>query len=119
MKTDKEYPATHSMDTAWFVSDLDGNVAIFQFEEEGPGPIPFTDLHTDELIPMLGEGKKGISVMPFTKKQVEELKSGLKPVKTAVEIRALSYAPNKVPLRTLDFAGMTDALESVKWKSCQ
>ena len=78
------------MDTAWFVSDLDGNVAIFQFEEEGPGPIPFTDLHTDELIPMLGEGKKGISVMPFTKKQVEELKSGLKPVKTAVEIRALS-----------------------------
>ena len=90
MKTDKEYPATHSMDTAWFVSDLDGNVAIFQFEEDGPGPIPFTDLHTDELIPMLGEEKEGISVMPFTKKQVEELKSGLKPVKTAVEIRALS-----------------------------
>lgn len=90
MKTDKEYPATHSMDTAWFVSDLDGNVAIFQFEEDGPGPIPFTDLHTDELIPMLGEENEGISVMPFTEKQVEELKSGLKPVKTAVEIRALS-----------------------------
>ena len=65
MKTDKEYPATHSMDTAWFVSDLDGNVAIFQFEEDGPGPIPFTDLHTDELIPMHGDEKNGISVMPF------------------------------------------------------
>ena len=90
MKTDKEYPATHSMDTAWFVSDLDGNVAIFQFEEDGPGPIPYTNLHTDELIPMLGEEKEGISVMPFTQKQVEELKSGLKPVKTAAEIRALS-----------------------------
>ena len=64
MKIDKEYPATHSMDTAWFVTDLDGNVAIFQFEEDGPGPIPFTDLHTDELIPMLGETKDGISVMP-------------------------------------------------------
>ena len=99
MKTDKEYPATHSMDTAWFVSDLDGNVAIFQFEEDGPGPIPFTDLHTNELIPMLGEEKDGIAVLPFTKKQVEELKSGLKPVKTAVEIRALSnilVLPEKV-----------------------
>lgn len=27
MKIDKEYPATHSMDTAWFATDLDGNVA--------------------------------------------------------------------------------------------
>ena len=90
MKTNKEYPATHSMDTAWFACDLDGNVAIFQFEEDGPGPIPFTDLHTDELIPMLGEEKEGISVMPFTKEQVEELKSGLKPVKTATEIRSMS-----------------------------
>lgn len=99
MKINKEYPATHSMDTAWFVSDLDGNVAIFQFEEDGPGPIPFTDLHTDELIPILGEGKDGISVMPFTKEQVAELKSGLKPVKAAVEIRALSnilILPEKV-----------------------
>ncbi len=90
MIIDKEYPATHSMDTAWFVSDLDGNVAIFQFEEDGPGPIPFTDLHTDALIPMLGEEKEGIPVMPFTKEQVEELKIGLKPVKAAIEIRALS-----------------------------
>ena len=87
---DKKYPATHSMDTAWFACDLDGNVAIFQFEEDGPGPIPFTDLHTDELIPMLGDKKDGISIMPFTKGQVEELKSGLKSVKTAIEIRSMS-----------------------------
>lgn len=90
MKIKKEYPATHSMDTAWFVSDLDGNVAIFQFEEDGPGPIPFTDIHTDELIPMLGEKKVGIPVMPFTKEQIEELKSDLKPVRTATEIRSMS-----------------------------
>ena len=25
MKKNKEYPATHSMDTAWFTCDLDGN----------------------------------------------------------------------------------------------
>ena len=35
------------------------------------------------------------------------------------KVNSCSFAPNKVPLRTLDFAGMTDALESVKWKSCQ
>lgn len=28
MKTKKEYPATHSMWTAWFAIDADGNVAI-------------------------------------------------------------------------------------------
>lgn len=87
MRIDKEYPATHSMDTAWFACDLDGNVAIFQFEEDGPGPIPFTDLHTDSLIPMLGEGRNGIAMMPFTKEQIEELKKGLKPVHTKEEIR--------------------------------
>lgn len=87
MKIEKEYPATHSMDTAWFACDLDGNVAVFQFEEDGPGPIPFTDVHTNELIPMLGEEKKGIAMMPFTKDQVEELKRGLKPVHKKEEIR--------------------------------
>lgn len=86
MKIDKEYPATHSMDTAWFACDLDGNVAIFQFEEDGPGPIPFTDLHTDSLIPMLGKEKNGIAIMPFTKEQIDELKRGLKLVHTKEEI---------------------------------
>ena len=87
MVIDKEYPATHSMDTAWFVCDLDGNVAIFQFEEDGPGPIPFTDLHTDELIPMLGEQMNGCSIMPFTKEQIDELKAGLNPVSSITDIR--------------------------------
>jgi hypothetical protein len=35
------------------------------------------------------------------------------------KVNSCSFALDKVPLRTLDFAGMTDALESVKWKSCQ
>lgn len=38
MKTNKEYPATHSMSTAWFAADKDGNVAIFDFNENGPVP---------------------------------------------------------------------------------
>ena len=41
MKKDKEYPATHSSDTAWFCVDLDGNVAVFDIEENGPTPIDF------------------------------------------------------------------------------
>ena len=38
MKTDKEYPATHSMSTAWYVADEDGNVAIMDYNDNGPVP---------------------------------------------------------------------------------
>lgn len=87
MKTDKEYPATHSMDTVWFVSDLDGNVAIFQFMEDGPGPIPSTDIHSDVLISLLDDKDSEIAVMPFTKEQIDELKTGLKPVSSIEDIK--------------------------------
>ncbi len=39
MKTKKEYPATHSMWTAWFAIDADGNVAIMECDDNGPAPI--------------------------------------------------------------------------------
>lgn len=32
MQFDKEYPATHSMETAWFAVDLEENVAILDFD---------------------------------------------------------------------------------------
>ena len=38
MKKDKEYPATHSMETAWYCVDEDGNVGVFQIEDNGPVP---------------------------------------------------------------------------------
>ena len=38
MKRDKEYPATHSMSTSWYCVDDDGNVAIVDFNENGPVP---------------------------------------------------------------------------------
>lgn len=38
MKTKKEYPATHSMSTAWYTVDEDGNVAIIEYDENGPVP---------------------------------------------------------------------------------
>lgn len=39
MKTNKEYPATHSMSTAWFCADMDGNVAIIDIDDDGPVPV--------------------------------------------------------------------------------
>lgn len=38
MIIDKEYPATHSMETAWYCVDEEGNVGIFQIEDNGPVP---------------------------------------------------------------------------------
>ena len=45
MLIDKEYPATHSNDTAWFCVDLDGNIAVFDIEENGPTPNDFEGEH--------------------------------------------------------------------------
>ena len=38
MITDREYPATHSMSTAWYCVDEDGNVGIFDIDDNGPIP---------------------------------------------------------------------------------
>ena len=35
------------------------------------------------------------------------------------KVNSCSFAPNKVPLETLDYAGLKKALEMVKWKKCQ
>lgn len=46
----KEYPATHSMSTAWYVADEDGNVGIMDFNENGPVPWRMGDNSVDELV---------------------------------------------------------------------
>lgn len=38
MKQDKEYPATHSMATAWYMVDDEGNIGIMDYEDNGPVP---------------------------------------------------------------------------------
>lgn len=35
------------------------------------------------------------------------------------KVNACSYAPNKVPLETLDFKGLMGALQKIHWESCQ
>ena len=50
MKIDKEYPATHSMSTAWYVADEDGNVAIMDYNDNGPVPWETEQTCIEELI---------------------------------------------------------------------
>lgn len=76
MKTNKEYPATHSNDTAWFCVDLDGNVAVFDIEEDGPTPNEFegqydiVDLMT-ECLPTHTE--ENIYDLPLTDAQIKPM----------------------------------------------
>ena len=79
MKTTKDFPATHSMSTSWFVADEDGNVALFDFDEEGPVPVASYSESTIES--MFGENYFGekdsdsIEYLELTDEQVDELMS--------------------------------------------
>lgn len=50
MKIEKEYSATHSMSTAWYVADEDGNVGIIDFNENGPVPWEAEETCIEELV---------------------------------------------------------------------
>lgn len=76
MKTNKEYPATHSNDTAWFCVDLDGNVAVFDIEENGPTPNAFEGQHCiadlmTECLPSHTE--ENIYDFPLTEAQIKPM----------------------------------------------
>ncbi len=50
MKANKEYPATHSMYTAWYVADEDGNVGIMDFNDNGPVPWQTEESSVESLV---------------------------------------------------------------------
>ena len=50
MILDKEYPATHSMSTAWYAVDEEGNVAIMDYNENGPVPWQTEQTCLEELV---------------------------------------------------------------------
>ena len=50
MLKEKEYPATHSMSTAWYVADEEGNVAIMDYNENGPVPWETEQTCIEDLI---------------------------------------------------------------------
>lgn len=59
MKIEKEYPATHSMSTSWFGIDKDGNVALFDFNENGPVPQGIPEECDDSLIEFTFTSEEG------------------------------------------------------------
>ena len=50
MKIEKEFPATHSMSTAWYVADENGNVAIMNYNDNGPVPWETEETSIEELV---------------------------------------------------------------------
>lgn len=82
MIIDREYPATHSMSTAWFCADMDGNVAIIDIGDEGPVPVGCDDAEgVDTFIwyAFSSENKAdGIADLNITPEQYESM---LMPIK--------------------------------------
>jgi hypothetical protein len=73
MKKDKEYPATHSMSTAWYMADEDGNVGIMDFNENGPIPWGLGEYSLNELvIGDVEEDELGLKI-ELTEDQIFEL----------------------------------------------
>jgi len=79
MKTTKEFPATHSMSTEWFVADEEGNIALFSFDENGPVPVNIPEQSSSSIMTAEEDfGQKdenGIEYLELTDEQVEELMS--------------------------------------------
>ena len=78
MKKDKEYPATHSMSTAWYIVDEDGNVGILDFNENGPVPKETEESCVEDL--MFGHEedweKKQTLPIELSEQQIFEMLSG-------------------------------------------
>ena len=83
MKTIKEYSATHSMSTSWFAIDEDGNVAIVNFEHNGPvaSPANHDEQCTTSLIETGIVSTTGIIYKNYTDEQIapmfQEVPDGL------------------------------------------
>lgn len=77
MKTTKEFPATHSMSTEWFVVDEEGNIALFDFDENGPVPVDIPEESSSSLMTAEEDfGEKDsdtVEYLELTDKQIEEL----------------------------------------------
>ncbi len=72
MKQDKEYPATHSMSTAWYMVDDEGNVGIMEYNENGPIPYGIEEyLSVNDLLLGYDDGVKDIVNFDLTDEQVK------------------------------------------------
>ena len=75
MKTNKEYPATHSMSTAWYVADEEGNVGIMDFNDNGPVPWETEENSVESLVYGHDENYKNKEFLPIalTDGQIDDL----------------------------------------------
>lgn len=80
MKTTKEFPATHSMSTEWFIADEEGNIAIFDFEDQGPVPEQIGDDFWGGLEEIGIPDKDGISSFELTDEQANYMLKQFKPI---------------------------------------
>ncbi len=76
MKLFKEYPATHSMSTAWYCVDEDGNVGIFDIDDDGP--VPVNDYKQNEVNEVFwedfsSEGEDIIKSLNLSEEQVKPM----------------------------------------------
>ena len=79
MITDKEYPATHSMSTAWYAADEDGNVAIINYNENGPVPwIAKKELGIESIV--FGDDMNVGEEVSLTDEQIDEILGNCKTV---------------------------------------
>ena len=82
MKTTKEFPATHSMGTEWFIADAEGNIALFDFDDNGPVPTIIAD--NDDFWGGLDEigvpDKDGINSFELTDEQTLYMLNHFKPI---------------------------------------
>ena len=75
MKTNKEYPATHSMYTSWYVADEDGNVGIMDFNDNGPVPWETEETSVESLVYGHDEDYESKEFLPIalTDDQIDKL----------------------------------------------
>lgn len=73
MLINKEYPAAHSMSTAWYISDDDGNVGIMEFEDNGPVPAGIPgDFSAEDLVYGCDTEWNDVEI-DFSQGQIDEL----------------------------------------------
>ena len=76
MIIDKEYPATHSMSTAWYCVDEEGNVGIFDIQDNGPIPEDWEqDLEVNDMFwhDFSLESKDGVRDLNLTMEQISPM----------------------------------------------
>lgn len=73
MKGQKEYPATHSLSTAWYAADEEGNVAIIDYNDNGPVPWETEQTSIEDLVLGHEEEFGKFIRINLTKEQIFEL----------------------------------------------